>query len=374
MRIGFVTNLRAPYRTLQINEFLKIKDTVFNVYYTDNKNEGRTWRIDTEIKFNEIDLKGYRLFSKYGYINRGLFNIVNDNDFIILGGYDQPSYILVSIICKIFNKPYVLLYDGISCDKIYKKENYIKKLLKKIVIDNSKAIMGNGQVSREYFLKNFNYSADKIFNQYLTVDISNLNNLYNNKELYRKEYRSKLGIENNAKVLVYSGRLVEIKNIEAVIIALEKIKSEKIVFLITGGGKLQKTLMDTARKLGVKLIITGFISRQEELFKHYFAGDAFILPSVDEPWGLVVNEAMAAGLPVIVSNICGCSLDLVQDGVNGYIIDPYNIGDISDKIKRILLYDNYKEMGLQSRKIIKNWNFSSSAKNLNKIINSIMPI
>lgn len=372
MKIGFVTNLRAPYRALQINEFLKIKDTFFNVYYTNDKSEGRSWTIDTHINFNEIDLRGHKMFNKYGYINHGLIKVVNDNDFIIIGGYDQPSYILVSIICKILNKPYILLYDGISYNKIYQKENIVKKLMKKIVVNNSKAIMGNGQVSREYFSKNFNYSTKNIYNQYLTVDMSILNNLYINKESYRKEYRSKLGIGNEAKVLVYSGRLVEIKNVEAVVEALAKIASPQIIFLITGGGELNKRIIDAADQRGVKLIITGFISKQEELFKHYFAGDAFILPSVDEPWGLVVNEAMAAGLPVIVSNICGCSLDLVEEGVNGYIIDPYNTEDISDKIKKILLHDDCKEMGMESRRIIKNWNFSNSTKNLNIIINSVI--
>ena len=201
MNIGLVTNLRAPYRTQQINEFSKIKNTFFNVYYTGNKSDGRAWEINSDIKFNETDLKGYKLFKNYGYINKGLFRLVKDNDFIILGGYDQPSYIVLSIICKLYNKPYILLYDGISCNKIYEKENIVKKILKKIVINNSKAIMGNGQASKEYFSRNFNYSYKKIYNQYLTVDTRLLNNLYKNKELFRKEYRKKLGIKDNDKVL-----------------------------------------------------------------------------------------------------------------------------------------------------------------------------
>ena len=119
---------------------------------------------------------------------------------------------------------------------------------------------------------------------------------------------------------------MKIKNVEAVIKALAEMKTSEIVFLITGGGELHQKLKDTADRFGVKLIITEFISKQEELFKYYFVGDAFILPSVEEPWGLVVNEAMSAGLPVIVSNVCGCSLDLVDEGFNGYTVNPYDIG------------------------------------------------
>lgn len=66
----------------------------------------------------------------------------------------------------------------------------------------------------------------------------------------------------------------------------------------------------------------------------YNIGDILILPSYHEPWGLVVNEAMAAGLPVIVSNECGSSLDLVRDGENGYVLSPFLLS--GKMLKRIV--------------------------------------
>src|SRR5699024_3691456 len=104
----------------------------------------------------------------------------------------------------------------------------------------------------------------------------------------------------------------------------------------TGGGILEDRVKKLANELGVNIIITGFISNQEELFKHYFAADVLVLPSLDEPWGLVVNECMATELPIIVSEICGCSKDLVISGENGYHINPKDIDDISNKIKQVL--------------------------------------
>ena len=119
------------------------------------------------------------------------------------------------------------------------------------------------------------------------------------------------------------------------------------------------------------MIITGFISNQEELFKHYFVGDALILPSIYEPWGLVVNEAMLAGLPVLVSDICGCSLDLVEEGKNGYIIDPKSIDDIADKIEKTIYNNSENMMRLKSKEIINEWKFSNSAQNLKTIISNL---
>ena len=108
MKVGFITNLRAPYRTLQLNEYSSIEDIKLTAYYTDKPNENRKWKIANNIKFKEVDLRGYKLFKDYGYLNNGLINIVRNNDVVILGCYEQPTYILLSILCRIFNKPYIL--------------------------------------------------------------------------------------------------------------------------------------------------------------------------------------------------------------------------------------------------------------------------
>ena len=370
LNIGYITNLRAPYRTLQLNEFSKIENIQIKAYYTDKPNENRIWNTNIAYGFKEYDLDGIKIAGKFGYLNSGLIEIVKSNDIVILGCYEQPTYILLSILCRLFNKPYILSFDGISTSRLKGKENPIKKIIKSIVIKNADYIFGNGTVSKRYFNEVFGYPLDKIYNQYLTVDSNKISRLYKDKEKYRKEYREKLRIDKNEKVLIYSGRLIDIKNVDSVIKAISKLNQNDLTFLITGGGELEQELKILSDNLGVKTIITGFMSDQEELFKHYFVGDALILPSsVYEVWGLVVNEAMFAGLPVLVSEICGCSLDLVKEGENGYIINPLDINDISHKIEKVI-YNN-KKMGNQSLDIIKHWTISNSADVLNMIIKKI---
>lgn len=370
MKVGFVTNLRAPYRTLQFNEFSTIKELDITIYYCNDKKQNRAWKTGNQIKFKEVDLSGYRILKKYGYINKGIVSLIKENDFIILGGYEQPTYILISILCRLFKKEYILLFDGISTDRLNHKENIIKKYVKKIVINNSAYIMGNGTISRKYFKEKYQYPEKKIYNQYLTIDSEKINRLYEKKDIYRKKYRELLKIDENDTVLVYSGRLINIKNVDSLVKAISKLKKKNITLVIIGGGELEKFIYELSDKLEVNTIITGFISEQEEVFKRYFIGDIFVLPSVDEPWGLVVNEAMAAGLPVIVSNVCGCSLDMVKYGVNGYTVDPRDIDDISDKINHILK-ENMIDFGINSRNIINKWTFKESKNELLKIIKAI---
>lgn len=371
MNIGYITNLRAPYRTLQINEFNNLEGINLTVYYTDKPNENRKWNVNGANNFKEIDLDGIKIAGKFGYINKGLIDIVKNNNLIILGCYEQPTYILLSILCRKYKQKYILSFDGISTDRLMGNENIFKKLLKNIVIKNAYYILGNGTVSKRYFNEVFDYPIEKIKNQYLTVDIKKIDYLYKDRDNYRTIYREKLGISEDNKVLIYSGRLIEIKNVESVVKAIKNINDKNIVFLITGGGKLESKIKELGKSLGVKVIITGFISEQEELFRHYFAGDALILPSVYEPWGLVVNEAMAAGLPVIVSDICGCSLDLVKEGKNGFKINPNDIDDISLKIKQLFYEKDIKELGQESKNIINQWTVENARKELNNIIDDI---
>ncbi len=371
MNIALVTNLRAPYRTLQLNEFSKIKDVTLTVYYTDKPNKNRGWNTNKAIGYKEVDLKGYKLFEKFGCLNKGLIEIVKSHDLLILGGYEKPTYIVLSILCKILNKPFILLFDGISTYRLNKKESFLKRFIKSIVIKNASFIMGNGDVSKQYFSELFSYPIERIYNQYLTVDTKRIGVLYKDREKYRRIYREKLGIKQNDKVLIYSGRLIDIKNVRIVIDAIAKLEKENLVFLIIGGGILEDELKRYAEKLKVNMIITGFIPDQEEVFKHYFVGDAVILPSIVEPWGLVINEALAAGLPVIVSKHCGCANDLVLHGENGYLINPFDVNEISKYIENVIYIDDKEKFSKKSKEIISEWTFENSRKSLEKILINI---
>lgn len=366
MRLTFVTNARAPYRIKQIQKIAEQNEFEVNVWYTDKNVQGRTWEVDSANNFKENNLKGFLLSKSYGYINTGLFNLARNSDCIIIGGYEQPTYILLSLICRLLKVPCILLFDGISTNRIYEKENKIKKMLKTLVVKNTKAIWGNGTVSKKYFAKNFSYDENKIFNQCLTVDVDKITEILSDKESLRLDIKKKYSIAPEEKVIFYCGRVINVKNLKLVIDAISNI-NENIVFFIAGGGEQEAELLKYADKKRVKLLITGFISNQSELFKFYSIADIFVLPSTYEPWGLVVNEAMAAKLPVLVSNICGCSMDLVQEGVNGYTFNPYEVNDLAHKIKLIFQSD-LKYMGLKSRELISNWTFDNSKDYFTKMI------
>ena len=96
----------------------------------------------------------------------------------------------------------------------------------------------------------------------------------------------------------------------------------------------------------------------------YGLARVFVMPSKTEQWGLVVNEAMAAGLPVLVSHSAGCSQDLVEQGVNGYTFDPSDPNDLAQLLIRMSTSADLASMGRESQRIIRLWGPSRFAEGL----------
>jgi 1,2-diacylglycerol 3-alpha-glucosyltransferase len=160
-----------------------------------------------------------------------------------------------------------------------------------------------------------------------------------------------------APYFLYVGRLAPEKNISGLIQAFADYRGRggHWHLVIVGDGPLDKQLRAQAEKEGCGGWIN-FAGRRSvvDLIPFYADAGCFILPSIREPWGLVVNEAMASGLPVIVSTCCGCSEDLVQDGVNGYLFDPGQQGALSALLSEIsgLSDGDRARMTAESREII----------------------
>lgn len=367
IRVAFILPGSAPYRKLQIEEFAKIPNIEINVYYV-NKKLLRNWNVPKIKGVSEKILNGIRISSKHGFFF-GLKKIVKKHDLILIGGYDKLIYLLFLWIAHKLKKSCILIFDGISPKALITKENFLKMSIKNLVFKYCDAYFANGTVSLEYLHNKFGCDSKKIYNQYLTVDVNRIKQLALERDKHRINIRKKYGIPINERVIIYSGRLVKRKNVDVIINAL---RNSDCTLLICGDGPERKTLENQAKMAEIKMIITGFIAQSEELFKHYFSADVFALVSYDEPWGLVVNEALAAGLPVIVSDECGSSLDLVKNGENGFIVKAGDPDSLSVAIDKILKMENKEKFGQKSSEIISKWTVNESRRSFEKMIKCVL--
>jgi 1,2-diacylglycerol 3-alpha-glucosyltransferase len=151
---------------------------------------------------------------------------------------------------------------------------------------------------------------------------------------------------------LFVGRLAQEKNIPTLLQAHARYLASggEWDLVIVGDGPLRKQLQEQAKAQvqGGRVIFAGhkFIHALPDFYA--FAG-CFVLPSITEPWGLVVNEAMASGLPVIVSSRCGCSDDLVEDGLNGFIVDPHDASDLAAALERVAKLPTEERMRMAAR-------------------------
>jgi glycosyltransferase involved in cell wall biosynthesis len=145
-------------------------------------------------------------------------------------------------------------------------------------------------------------------------------------------------------------------------------RDEGLDLVVLGDGPLREKIEATRTELELEGCVhfPGF-KQYDDLPAYYGLAEFFVHASTTEQWGLVVNEAMAAGLPVLVSERCGCAQDLVADGQNGWTFDPENLSELADLLVRMACKSREEDkMGRASRRIIEKWGpsaFSQGLKN-----------
>ncbi|MCC6493818.1 MAG: glycosyltransferase family 4 protein [Pirellulales bacterium] len=165
-----------------------------------------------------------------------------------------------------------------------------------------------------------------------------------------------------SKYFLGSNRFIPKKNLSTLLTAFSayrrRVGAAAWDLVIIGDGELRPELERQRDDLGIQTSVhlPGF-KQYDELPIFYGLAKAFIHASTVEQWGLVVNEAMASGLPVLVSKRCGCVPDLVSEGVNGWTFDPYSADAIADAMVRMteLDEDRRRTMGKASQRIIADW-------------------
>ncbi len=158
--------------------------------------------------------------------------------------------------------------------------------------------------------------------------LSEINSLPSNMKAYMGEkYKCDLRF-----TYLFVGRLVDLKNIDALINAFSKLDQNECSLVIVGEGPLKARLMELANSLKLNVVFTGRLEGGE-LYQWYYVADCFILPSFKECFGAVTNEALIAGCWCVISNKAG-SQCLIKDGVNGYTFDPHNETELVDKLRR----------------------------------------
>ncbi len=289
-------------------------------------------------------------------------------DVIVTTGWADAEYHAALLWARKRKIPCVVISDSTESDF---KRFWIMEWTKNKILKNYSSAIVAGKRSQDYIEK-LDMPSDRIFEAWDVVD----NDYFKRTAVKLKndpELKDKYLLPDNFGLCV--ARFIPEKNLFKLIDVFHDYihKNETDINLIIAGNGLLEDNLKTYTKekgLGTRVYFPGFISYDEIPF---FYGNAkwVILPSIKDTWGLVINEALACELPVIVSDKCGCSVDLVQDGMNGYIVDPLDDHQIAEAIRKIET-GNIKKSDSGSLTIIDSYDLDSFTEGLKNSVYSAM--
>jgi glycosyltransferase involved in cell wall biosynthesis len=217
-----------------------------------------------------------------------------------------------------------------------------------------------GKKSLEY-LEKFGFEQDDI-----PVIGNPVDNSYFSQDTPDKD-RRKEGVS-----ILFVGNLSKRKGFDVLLEAFDMIDNKKNKLNIVGDGPLSKLLTTKSRCSNSAVRYFGKLNRTE-LTKLYREVDIFVLPSRYDLWGVVINEAMNSGLPIVTTNNVGAAGDLVVDGKNGYVVDSNDAVSLSNALTSLSNNEDLRlEMGKSSRRIISNWGLSRAAAGLDRAVDNIV--
>ncbi len=250
-------------------------------------------------------------------------------DALVTTGWNSYALVQTAIAARRLGLP--LLVRGDSHD--LRRRGAPTRLLHRAFLKLFDGFLVVGKANRRFYRRR-GVAGSRLFDCPHFVDNERFAAQHAEALLQRRELRARWGVPEAAVCALFAGKLVEVKNLPEALDALRvaAAAAPRLHLLVAGDGPLGEELRARVEREQLPVSFAGFLN-QGEIAQAYAAADFLLLPSRSETWGLVVNEAMACGLPAVVSDGVGCAEDLVQPGVTGFV---YHSGGPEELAARLI--------------------------------------
>lgn len=365
-KVLLVTNIPNPYRVPLFNilsEKMTRENMHLKVIFSSWSYNRRKFSLDkSELKFDYQVLNSDITQSSTDPENtlfhyNGLSKVIDSEkpDCIIASGF-SPATMRIWFR-NLFKKsiPYIIWTGSVT--RKGRKDSVLRKIQRKFLVNGASSFVVYGSMSRKYLL-NLNIPSEKIFTAINTVDTD----FFMEETMNQKNKNTNPGVPH----FLYLGYLVPRKNITALLEAVKilSLKRKDFHLDIVGDGESSTALANYIKKENLQDLITMHGFKQKHEIPGFFAAStALMFQTGFDIWGLVLNEAMAAGLPCIASDKSGAAEDLIIHGENGYIVDYHQPATVAGLMENFL--NNRELSGAMGKKasefIHKNVNLQTSA-------------
>lgn len=350
MKVLFLTNVPSPYRVLFFQELGKSVDLTVLYETGEATDRNRDWvaELQENKTYTEIYLRAWHKGVDTAFCPEVVKYLKRDYDRIIIGGYSTPTGRFAISYLKRHRIPYWLNCDG----GFVREESGLKRWIKRHYISGATGYLCSSKTVDKY-LMHYDAPEERIhhyeFTSVKAEDVLAEPIANSEKQKLREKYLPQF--HDKEAVIITVGQLIPRKGIDVLLEASKELP-KSIGICIVGGQPTDEYLRYVEENDLNQICFVPF-QKADVLRKYYQAADLFVLPTREDIWGLVVNEAMANGLPVITTDRCIAGLELVQDGVNGKIIPTDDSQSLANAISDYLKLDKKEKQNWQRAAIDK---------------------
>jgi glycosyltransferase involved in cell wall biosynthesis len=314
-------------------------------------------------------------------LNWGIFDRLRKGRFdaVWVFGYRSLASLQAIVAARLLRIPVILRAESNLHDHIRSRAVHAAKRALFAFLHNSVAcVVPIGKKNRTYWEHYFGKDFPSFTMPY-AVDNDFFQRRAREAAPQRESFRRELGLESGRPVVLYASKLQTRKRCIDLVDAYIRLAPAPGVdpsayLLIVGDGEERANLEARVRESGLSSIRFLGFRNQSELPRIYDLCDVFVLPSYNETWGLIVNEVMNAGRPVVVTDQVGCQPDLVHDGVNGFVYPAFNVDALSQCLRRLIEDPDLRAtMGENSLRIIRQYSFEQDVVALRSALAHAVP-
>lgn len=368
-RIVYWNNIPSPYMVDRFNALAQRGEIDFEAWFSDRTFSDRSWVVDERTwRFRYRYVPSCRIL---GRVIHWPTLVATHRPDLIVSGYSRPSWIAGWMLAKLLG-----VKTGFRVLKTFDswtKRSWLKQTLKKFMLHHVDMIETPGEDAKAYAIKSgadpnkIHYATHTVASAFFCEDADSLRS-------ERAVVREKLGLR--GITFVFVGRIWKGKGIQYLLDAFVRLQGStntEAMLLIVGDG-IDEALFrqQCEERAASNVVFAGFVQR-DELRQYFLAGDVFVWPTLGDPYGIAVDEAMACGLPILSTSACGEIRARVEEGVNGYIVPPADAEALADKMLELVKDPTaLQKMGKVSQKKVANHTSEHWAEDFERMIFSVL--
>ncbi len=366
IRVTFVSPEPTPYRSPLLDRVADGGEIDLTVVYAARTVAGRTWTVEPKhraVFLDGVTLPGLRDVFRHDYpVTPGVFGVLarTEPDCVVVSGWSTFASQAAVAWCRLRHVPYVLLVESHDAGPKAGWRRRVKETVVPPVVSGAASVLVTGSLARDSVVS-LGAAPDRVRVFANTIDVERFGDTADRLAPRRDELRAALDLSPGDVAVVTVARLAPEKGID---VLLRAAAVARLSAVVVGDGPERADLEQLARELGARATFTGDLPL-ESVVETYVAADVFALLSTHEPWGVVVNEAAACGLPLVLSDRVGAAHDLLRDGENGVLVPAGDVDASADALASLASDPGVREtMGARSRELVQGFGYGPSVDNL----------